>query len=201
VTLCGEGGGRRASGRKESARAPGHYRSRPYESVAAPQHHSLLYLAGVPKLAPWCPHRHPRTGIQRSPRFDAPSLLTLSVRSERMARQPLKQATRVIVVNAAERRPHAQTAVPNVIIVDSAQGQRDAARSSPPGSTQGDGVWTTAASARRKAKVWTCAECAKAHKERSAVRQKGGGYVCLERCGLVEGARSRKEKRAREAGE
>jgi hypothetical protein len=62
-------------------------------------------------------------------------------------------------------------------------------------------VWTTAASARRKAKVWTCAECAKAHKERSAVRQKGGGYVCLERCGLVEGARSRKEKRPREAGE
>ena len=59
----------------------------------------------------------------------------------------------------------------------------------------------TAASARRKAKVWTCAECAKAHKERSAVRQKGGGYVCLERCGLVEGARSRKEKRPREAGE
>ena len=64
-----------------------------------------------------------------------------------------------------------------------------------------------AATAQRKekAKKWTCAECGKhggkAHKERSAVTEKGKyGYVCLEDCGLMEGRRERKEKRPREAG-
>ena len=42
---------------------------------------------------------------------------------------------------------------------------------------------------------------ASGHKERSAVRQQGGSYVCLARCGLVEGSRARKEKRPREAEE
>ena len=53
------------------------------------------------------------------------------------------------------------------------------------------------ATARRKEKVWMCAACGKAHKERSAVKQQGGSYVCLVRCGLVEGSRVRIEKRLR----
>ena len=40
----------------------------------------------------------------------------------------------------------------------------------------------------------------RANKERSAVRGKGGGYVCLEGCGLMEGRRERKGKRPLEAG-
>ena len=53
-----------------------------------------------------------------------------------------------------------------------------------------------AATAQRKekAKKWTCADCGRANKERSAVRGKGGGYVCLEGCGLMEGRRERKGK-------
>ena len=57
-----------------------------------------------------------------------------------------------------------------------------------------------AATARRKEKKWTCADCGKAHKERSAVRGKGGGYVCLEGCGLMEGRRAHKRQRPLEAG-
>ena len=59
-----------------------------------------------------------------------------------------------------------------------------------------------AATAQRKekAKKWTCADCGRANKERSAVRGKGGGYVCLEGCGLMEGRRERKGKRPLEAG-
>ena len=57
-----------------------------------------------------------------------------------------------------------------------------------------------AATARRKEKKWTCADCGKAHKERSAVRGKGGGYVCLEGCGLMEGRRAHKKQRPLEAG-
>ena len=49
--------------------------------------------------------------------------------------------------------------------------------------------------ARRKEKKWTCADCGKAHKERSAVRGKGGGYICLEGCGLVQGRRAHKKQR------
>ena len=56
-----------------------------------------------------------------------------------------------------------------------------------------------AATARRKNKLWTCANCGKCHPERSKVRQDGGSYVCLERCGLVEGARVRKQKRPLDA--
>ena len=41
-----------------------------------------------------------------------------------------------------------------------------------------------AATARRKEKKWTCADCGKAHKERSAVKGKGGGYVWI---GSIEG--------------
>ena len=54
--------------------------------------------------------------------------------------------------------------------------------------------------ARRKEKKWTCADCGKAHKERSAVRGKGGGYICLEGCGLMEGRRAHKRQRPLEAG-
>ena len=50
--------------------------------------------------------------------------------------------------------------------------------------------------ARRKEKKWTCADCGKAHKERSAVRGKGGGYICLEGCGLMEGRRAHKQEAA-----
>ena len=57
-----------------------------------------------------------------------------------------------------------------------------------------------AVTARRKEKKWTCADCGKAHKERSAVRGKGGGYVCLEGCGLMEGRRAHKRQRPLEAG-
>ena len=56
-----------------------------------------------------------------------------------------------------------------------------------------------AASARRKQKVWTCSACGKRHTERSTVKCKGGGYACLERCGLVEGRRGRVPKRPYEA--
>ena len=38
-----------------------------------------------------------------------------------------------------------------------------------------------AVTARRKEKKWTCADCGKAHKERSAVRGKGGGYTFASR--------------------
>jgi predicted RNA-binding Zn-ribbon protein involved in translation (DUF1610 family) len=57
-----------------------------------------------------------------------------------------------------------------------------------------------AVTARRKEKKWTCADCGKAHKERSAVRGKGGGYICLEGCGLMEGRRAHKKQRPLEAG-
>ena len=59
-----------------------------------------------------------------------------------------------------------------------------------------------AATAQRKekAKKWRCADCGRANKERSDVRVKGGGYVCLEGCGLMEGRRERKGKRPLEAG-
>ena len=63
-----------------------------------------------------------------------------------------------------------------------------------------------AATARRKEKKWTCADCGKAHKERSAVRGKGGGYVCLEGCGRADGGAPRaqastsKRQRPLEAG-
>ena len=53
---------------------------------------------------------------------------------------------------------------------------------------------------KEKVKVWMCAACGKGHKERSAVRQQGGSYVCLAHCGLVEGSRVCKEKRPRDAG-
>ena len=49
--------------------------------------------------------------------------------------------------------------------------------------------------ARRKAKVWTCGACGKGYKERSAVRQRGGSYVCIEDCGLMEGRRPHAKKR------
>ena len=45
--------------------------------------------------------------------------------------------------------------------------------------------------------------CGKAHKERSAVsqnRKSGGGYVCIEGCGLMEGRRAHKRQRPLEAG-
>ena len=53
--------------------------------------------------------------------------------------------------------------------------------------------------ARRKEKKWTCADCGKAHKERSVVRGKRGGYICLEGCGLMEGRRAHKKQRPLEA--
>ena len=53
-----------------------------------------------------------------------------------------------------------------------------------------------AVTARRKEKKWTCADCGKAHKERSAVRVKGGGYVCLEGCGLMDGGAPRAQEAA-----
>ena len=63
-----------------------------------------------------------------------------------------------------------------------------------------------AVTARRKEKKWTCADCGKAHKERSAVRGKGGGYICLEGCGRADGGAPRaqastsKRQRPLEAG-
>ena len=59
-----------------------------------------------------------------------------------------------------------------------------------------------AATARRKEKKWTCADCGKAHKERSAVKGKGGGYVWIgsrAACGLMEGRRAHKRQRPLEA--
>ena len=56
----------------------------------------------------------------------------------------------------------------------------------------------TAATARRKEKKWRCSACGKDHAVFSAVKLLGGGYVCLENCGIVEGARTRK-KRVRDA--
>ena len=64
-----------------------------------------------------------------------------------------------------------------------------------------------AATAQRKekAKKWTCAECGKAHKERSAVLEKGKyGYVCLEVLwadGWREDASARRSARGRPARE
>ena len=55
------------------------------------------------------------------------------------------------------------------------------------------------ATARREAKLWMCAACGKGHRERSAVTRQGGSYVCLERCGLMEGLRVRIKKRPRDA--
>ena len=57
--------------------------------------------------------------------------------------------------------------------------------------------------AARKEKKWTCADCGKAHKERSAVKGKGGGYVWIgsrAACGLMEGRRAHKRQRPLEAG-
>jgi len=49
-----------------------------------------------------------------------------------------------------------------------------------------------AATARRKEKKWRCSACGKDHAFYSAVKSLGGGYVCVENCGIVEGARTRK---------
>ena len=49
-----------------------------------------------------------------------------------------------------------------------------------------------AATARRKEKKWRCSACGKDHAVFSAVKLLGGGYVCVENCGIVEGARTRK---------
>ena len=62
-----------------------------------------------------------------------------------------------------------------------------------------------ALTADRKKKTWICSECGKQHVERSAVKSnradgKGGGYLCLQACGMQEGKRVRKEKRPRDAG-
>ena len=56
-----------------------------------------------------------------------------------------------------------------------------------------------AATARRKEKKWRCSACGKDHAVFSAVKSLGGGYVCVENCGIVDGARTRKKARVCDA--
>ena len=50
------------------------------------------------------------------------------------------------------------------------------------------------AAAQRKEKKWRCSVCGKDHAVFSAVKLLGGGYACVENCGIVEGGRQRKKR-------
>ena len=57
-------------------------------------------------------------------------------------------------------------------------------------------VATAAATAPQKDKKWRCSACGKFHAAFATVQLLGGGYVCRENCGIVQGTRERKRRPA-----
>ena len=78
---------------------------------------------------------------------------------------------------------------------DEAEGQEEESIATNQEATAAALVATAhAATARRKEKKWRCSVCGKDHTVFAAVKPLGGGYACVENCGIVEGRRQPKKR-------